>query len=418
MSQDFTLDFPTASADVTAEWLTKQVGETVTEFEINKVGMGFTADAHKIKYNGKTVILKLPSAVGEAKQKTHALECKVEVLLYKDFAAKLAGVMKLPKVYAANTDPAAPHRWNILMEDLTAGSLEEFPTAFLFGKAVVPDVIELTNQLLSNLAKMHGKFWQDEETFKDPIFSVQEPLTPGGKCSAGFVAQACKVYTEQDFRGSGKTVNLVVIELLEKFGGPDTDVLKCKDIFSAKNGKFYEFCKTMHTPAVKDTMHHIIGQIEARPHTVIHGDAHLGNIFLDRAAGEMTWIDFQYLCRAPIGLELMQATTNLDVQDITPACKFYYAELLKAGPAGLAEQYSFEDMWQDLRYTAFCCGLGLVQAYMPDVIPMVAGAAVEDPEGMALVGWQLRCARWGDLFELVDIYSLPAEVAALKSATA
>ena len=93
--------FPTTADDVTAAWLSKQLDEPVDTFTMNKVGQGFTADAFRICYNdGKTVIIKLPSALGEAKQKVHAKDCTVEVMFYRDFAPKLAGLMKLPKVYA------------------------------------------------------------------------------------------------------------------------------------------------------------------------------------------------------------------------------------------------------------------------------------------------------------------------------
>ena len=41
--------FPTAQSEMTAEWLTYQLGSKVESFEINKIGMGFTADAHKVR---------------------------------------------------------------------------------------------------------------------------------------------------------------------------------------------------------------------------------------------------------------------------------------------------------------------------------------------------------------------------------
>ena len=84
------MPFPVASEEVSAAWLSVQLKTKVESFEINKIGMGFTADAWKVECTmadgaQKVVIMKLPHSLGIEKQKQHANDCKIEVMFYRDF---------------------------------------------------------------------------------------------------------------------------------------------------------------------------------------------------------------------------------------------------------------------------------------------------------------------------------------------
>lgn len=400
---------------MTAQWLSEQLGEPISAFTIEKVGAGNTSDAHKISYGeGKTVILKLPSGLGEAKQKIHAKDCTTEVMFYQDFAPKLAGTLKLPKVFVANSWSAEPHRWNILMEDLSSGNFEEFPTALLFGKHAVSDVLEVTLTALGELARMHGKFWGNEQLFEHPIFSVQDPLGPGAKVTNGFISLGTTVW-RPDFRGTGKSANLVLIDLIDKYGSPDNDVLKCEDLWSP-GCKYYEFLKTLHTPKMQEAVAYMVEHFDSRPHTLLHGDAHIGNVFFDRSGGEFTWIDFQFFGRGPPGVDMAMATCDLEAEDHDQALRHYYSELIKAGPPGLAEQYSFGDLWQDWRYMMLAMLLCITAAYFPDIVPSVGEAAIAaGKEDDAHKGWRIFGARWGANWDLADVYAVPDELLELKA---
>lgn len=45
----------------------------------------------------------------------------------------------------------------------------------------------------------------------------------------------------------------------------------------------------------------------SRPQTLLHGDGHPGNSFVNKATGETTWLDYQCYAKGPPGLDLAQA---------------------------------------------------------------------------------------------------------------
>ena len=89
-----------------------------------------------------------------------------------------------------------------------------------------------------------------------------------------------------------------------------------------------------------------------RPKTLIHGDGHPGNLFQHKPSKEYTWIDWQLYTAGPPGFEIAQGI-GLGLQKPSKAAaeevaKGYYAELLKQGPPGLAEEYTYDMLWEDM----------------------------------------------------------------------
>lgn len=196
--------FPWKPEHVNAEWLSAALNTTVDSFEIEKCGMGFTADAWRIKCQirggEKIYILKLPHSFGEAKQKMHQADCAIEVMFYSNFSQHVP--YATCKHYAANLCPTYPWRWNLLLENLALDEMEEFPLWF-GGDHTYPDIwTGVVPSILADVAKSHAMFYKSP-LLEHEMFSMQPQIPGTSKVSFGMANTSLKTW-ERNYRNSGK----------------------------------------------------------------------------------------------------------------------------------------------------------------------------------------------------------------------
>jgi hypothetical protein len=404
--------FPVSPSDVTTEWLSCQLGVGVASFEMQKVGKGLTSDAHRVTYthgedNTSTVILKLPSAVGIDKQKSHISECTIEVIFYSEFCLHLQNTVLIPKCYGCCRSHNQPWKWNILLQDLSdIDGIEEFPTALFLGNVAVPDIVEITKLALCDLAKLHGRFWESALLDEHPIFDVQPSMYPGCRVNSGLISMG-RILHHQNYRETGIPGNKVFTQR----------VRECQDIFPSHQfpffshgSQFMSFFDKLHLG--KDVADYVYAHLNQRPMTLVHGDGHLGNLFYNRTRKEITWLDWQMLGRAPPAIELLQPLSSIDGEHQIPLAKAYYQALLRHGPAGrltIAHTYSFDDMWQDYRYAWYLVLCTWASTYMPDMIT----AMKDDKEYRDMIAISYgRMGGPGGLWEVINIWDVEEEIRA------
>ena len=113
------------------------------------------------------------------------------------------------------------------------------------------------------------------------------------------------------------------------------------------------------------------------------------------------------LGRAPPAVDLVQGLVGVDASDITDLVQEYYQKLCKYGPPDISQQYSFDDLWLDIRYTWAIMRFTMVAAYLPDVLAvMVEDAELRD-------GMRIHLDRLETIWEMFDVYSVPGEITEL-----
>eukprot|EP01048_Picozoa_sp_COSAG05_P018498 COSAG05_NODE_2715_length_2733_cov_19.057327_1_plen_155_part_00 len=147
--------------------------------------------------------------------------------------------------------------------------------------------------------------------------------------------------------------------------------------------------------------------------TIIHGDAHPGNVFFQKETHQFTWIDWQAAHVGPPGWELshldlcLKHPTKAKFRRVISA--FYHA-FIDAAPEGSAALYTEEECWEDfvlgiqLWYFAFT-NLNL------QTLPGMVALAGDDPmhEGSRAI--------WNTAITANLVLGVREEVAALLQAS-
>ncbi len=344
--------FPTAQAEVTAEWLSEQLPQKVESFTINKIGMGFTADAHKIEAkmadgSDQIYILKLPHSLGLEKQKQHANDCKIEVIFYREFADKVP--IKTCKHYAACIDEKEPWKWCLLLDNLATPDMMEFPLWF-GNPTIYPDpniYTEVVPAVQAELAKMHAWGWKHELLDSHPICQVQK-AGKGLNLTCGLLCTGLKLW--QPFRDTGMTAGEYYWTINNE---ESCKLLGVEDLSLPVVQKSRAFLKRLCTEEGRLCCQKICQVLDKGPHTFIHGDGHPGNVFYNKKDRNLTFIDFQLVGRAPPGVDLVQSMMLVIPSDPSGNHKkyvqAYYDKLVEAKPE-IREEYSFETCFRDYRW--------------------------------------------------------------------
>ena len=75
------------------------------------------------------------------------------------------------KCFSSEIHERKPWLWNLLLENLNDNDLMEFP-AWPLGIDGIPNVISLSKGVLTDLAKMHAKFWE-HSLLSHPMLKLQ-----------------------------------------------------------------------------------------------------------------------------------------------------------------------------------------------------------------------------------------------------
>lgn len=436
-------NFPTEPGQVTKEWLSAQLpGRTVASFEISKVGMGFTSDAHKIEAkfedgSAETLILKVPSGLGLEKQKQHAKDCKIEVLFYRELSKEVP--LRCCKAHSTSLDDAQPWRWNLLLENLATGEdAVEFPLWF-GNDTIYPDPniwTVIVPAVQDDLAKLHAKFWKSPVLDSAELFKVQ-PAREGMKLSFAIASTGAKVWEPfvRPWSKPGKTCGQVLFEdcltpeIFAKFNkdgvlyDPFTDAGTEMDKFA------HEYRKRIATGEDgQATVEAILRYFDGKPHTLVHGDSHPGNVFWSKSRKGLTWIDFQLLGRAPPGLDLVQSMMLVLPSDPPDNhrkhVEAYHAKLCayakENGNEKMAEEYPLEECWKDYRWASVVYMSG-VMVYEADVVMAMLGnldAGNPDPMLGAFKMAGIYQKAWNTIkvLDLMSVFDEVKEAGLLKPA--
>lgn len=332
---------PRRIGDLDADYLSQITGHRIESVSIIGGDAG-TSSRARLALTGsgvpESVFVKMPAEtaatrmMGELGRLGHT-----EVRFYQQLADGLPGV---PRSYGAAFD-ALTGRYVLVLEDLTLNPCEFTDTLHPLDKDRAAQTVEL-------LARVHAAFWG-----RLPAQSGTGPL--------GWLYSASGDHTSLM---TGSLLKLSTKRLAERTDIPVAD------------GRFI------------DENYRAAAQLLDRPpHTVMHGDAHPGNLFF--RDGEAGLLDWQAVRRGHPGRELAYTlVTCMTTADRQAAERDLLDEYRRALAAAGGPTLSHDDLWERYR-------LGAIYAYAAPVI--TAGLGGMQDEGIAMEGARRGVAALADL---------------------
>lgn len=282
------------------------------------------------------VFVKLPAQtaatrlIGELGRLGHT-----EVRFYSQLAAELTGV---PKAYGTAFDPWTG-RYLLVLEDL--------PPSCVFPDTLHPLSMDQAGLIVELLAKLHGTFWGR--------------LPADGRGPLGWL------YTP-----SGDVTSLLTGALMKT----SMKRLAERSTIPVENGRF-----------IAENYRAVAALIDAPPHTVMHGDAHPGNVYF--RDGEAGLLDWQAVRRGHPSRELAYTlVTSLTPEDRQASQRDLLDEYRRALAAAGGPELDRDDLW--LRYRQ-----GALYAYVAALI--TAGMGGMQVENIAMEGLRRGVAALEDL---------------------
>ncbi|WP_135453673.1 phosphotransferase [Mycobacterium sp. DL99] len=332
---------PRRIADLDAAYLSELTGRRIESVSVIGGDAG-TSSRARLALSGagvpESVFVKMPAEtaatrmMGELGRLGHT-----EVRFYQQLADGLPGV---PRAYGAAFD-ALTGRYVLALEDLTLSACEFPDTLHPLDRDRAAMTVEL-------LARVHAAFWD-----KLPARTGSGPL--------GWLYSA-----------SGDHTSLMTGSLLKmstKRLAENTDI-------PVADGRFI------------DENYRAAAQLLDRPpHTVMHGDAHPGNLFFRN--GEAGLLDWQAVRRGHPGRELAYTlVTCMTTADRQAAERDLLDEYRRALAAAGGPSLDHDELWERYR-------VGAIYAYAAPVI--TAGLGGMQDEDIALEGARRGVAALADL---------------------
>jgi hypothetical protein len=332
---------PRAAADLDAAFLSRIMKRTVTSVAVIGGDAG-TSSRARLALTGPdvppTVFVKMPAETAATRLMGELGRLgDTEVRFYSQLSDELSG---LPKAYGSAFD-SLTGRYIIVLEDLPAEQCE-------FPDTLHPLDSDKASRIVERLAQLHATFWG-----RLPEKSGQGPL--------GWLYSA-----------SGDATSLLTGNLLKT----SARKLAGKTDIPVANGRF-----------IDENYRAVATLIDAGPHTVMHGDAHPGNVYFRN--GEAGLLDWQAVRRGhpsrELAYTLITGMTTADRQrserDLLDG---YRLALAAAGGPELDR----EDLWDRYRQAA-------LYAYVAPLI--TAGMGGMQESGIAMEGLGRGVAALDDL---------------------
>jgi aminoglycoside/choline kinase family phosphotransferase len=224
-----------------------------------------------------------------------------EARFYRDLAGDVP--VRVPHAYYAETEG---DQYVMVLEDLDASGCR-------FPHPKDADIEFRARNIVEQLATLHAQYWES------PRFDEGGDLAWLSSKGTG------------DAGGGSKFIKMAVDSLGSQLG---PDFARIADLYLARTGD-------------------IVKLWGARPRTLVHGDPHMGNLFVDEAAGGRTgFLDWAVLSHAPGMRDVAYVLCNSVPADVRAAGEkewlARYCELL--GEAGV--QFSRDDAWRQYRLFA------------------------------------------------------------------
>jgi hypothetical protein len=342
---------PRTVGDLDAPTLSKVMGRTVRSVRVLSSDAGTSSRARLVltgdgvpesvfvKIGAQTAATRL---MGELGRLGHT-----EVRFYSQLAPEIAGV---PEAYGTAFDTWTG-RYLLILEDL--------PESCVFPDTLHPLSIDQASLIVELLATVHGTFWERvRQNGRGPLAWL---YTPSGDVTSLL---------------TGSLMKTSVKRLAERTTIPGD--------FPLDRGRF-----------IADNYRAVAALIDAPPHTVMHGDAHPGNVYF--RDGEPGLLDWQAVRRGHPSRELAYTLiTSLTPEDRQSAQRDLLEVYRRALAATGGPDLDPEDLW--LRYRQ-----GALYAYVAPLI--TAGMGGMQVEDIAMEGLRRGVAALDDL----------ETVAALKS---
>ncbi|OBF54784.1 phosphotransferase [Mycobacterium sp. 852002-50816_SCH5313054-b] len=334
------LGLPRTVEDIDAGVLSKVLGTTVRSVRVLDRDAGTSSRARLVltgkevpesvfvKVAAKTAATRLMGELGRLGQ--------TEVRFYNQLAPQLNG---LPYAYGAAFDTWTG-RYLLVLEDLPAESCE-FPDTL---HPISPDQASLVIELLADL---HAVFW--------------DRLPRDGRGPLGWL------YTP-----SGDVTSLLTGSLMHA----SMKRLAERSPFPVDNGRF-----------IADNYRAVAALIDTPPHTVMHGDAHPGNMYFH--GGKAGLLDWQAVRRGHPSRELAYTLiTSLTPEDRRATQRDLLDDYRRALAAAGGPDLDREDLWLRYRQSA-------LYGYVAPLI--TAGMGGMQVEGIAMEGLRRGVAALDDL---------------------
>jgi Phosphotransferase enzyme family len=230
---------PIEVSEITPEWLARALGAPVEGTRILDQHSGTTGRARLgVEYGddgdgpGRPASIFVKLAPFEERQRrfVDAVGLGVaEARFYRDLAAEVP--VRIPR--ALHVDLDADGRYVMVLEDLVASGCR-------FPRPADADIAEVATQIVDELARLHAQFWEH----------------PALEAELGWVAEGLR----QGFGGGGPFIRRAVDRFADEMPAAFRQL-----------GELY----VAETPRIAELF-------EVGPHTLAHGDPHLGNLFVDR----------------------------------------------------------------------------------------------------------------------------------------
>ncbi len=299
-----TLPIPIDVADATPTWLTQALGRSVSAVAVLDAHSGTTGRARLgLTYGDDadgpaSVFLKLAPFDERQRRFVDAVGLGLaEARFYRDVGTEVP--LRVPAVHHASTDDDG--RFVMVIEDLEASGCRLLSPAD-------DDVADSVASVVHELALLHARYWGDPRLDTD----------------LRWVTEGLRV----------------------AFGGGGAFIAKADDRFGEQMGPTFRRLARLYVERAED----IAALLGAGPPTLIHGDPHLGNLFLD--GDRAGFFDWGMVWRAAGMRDFAYVLSNSTPTEIRRAHEVewlrHYLDVL--GAAGIA--LSFDDAWEQYRLLA------------------------------------------------------------------
>ncbi len=342
------LGLPRTVEDIDAAVLSKVMGTTVRSVRVLGSDAGTSSRARLVLTGSgvpESVFVKLAAKtaatrlMGELGRLGHT-----EVRFYSQLAPQISGV---PNAYGAAFDTWTG-RYLLVLEELPAGSCE-------FPDTLHPISIDQASLIVELLANLHATFW--DRLPRDGRGPLGWLYTPSGDVTSLL---------------TGSLMNTSIKRLAERTTIP------------VENGRF-----------IADNYRAVAALIDTPPHTVMHGDAHPGNMYFH--GGKAGLLDWQAVRRGHPSRELAYTLiTSLTPEDRQAAQRDLLDDYRRALAAAGGPDLDRDDLW--LRYRQ-----GALYAYVAPLI--TAGMGGMQVEDIAMEGLRRGVAALDDLETIAALKS-------------
>ncbi len=224
-----------------------------------------------------------------------------EARFYRDLASDVP--VRVPRAYFAETEG---DQYVMVLEDLEASGCR-------FPNPKDADIEFRARDIVEQLAALHAHYWES------PRFDEEGDLAWLAKRGTGD-------------GGGGSTFIQMAVDTLGPQLGPE--FARIADLYLARTRE-------------------IVSLWNERPRTLVHGDPHMGNLFVDEQAGSRTgFLDWAVISRAPGMRDVAYVLCNSVPADVRAAGEkdWLTRYCARLGAAGL--QFAFDDAWRQYRLFA------------------------------------------------------------------